>query len=145
MNLKAQLSISFYALVGLMFIVPVLAYMGLVNGQKNFVEYRELARVTNLTARLQSNMPMTRLNIFKYIDSDSPATLNNYTERVDKMRGYLQQAKIEIQQPQRTTKIKEPADLIDQYTNGFDEIVQLIAQRHQVVNQDLDPSGLSMR
>ena len=145
LKLNTQLRVSFYSLIGLMIVVALVAYMGLAKGQKNFVEYRALAKDTNLASGLQANMLNTRLNVLKYLDNDSPATLENYTESVEKMRGDLKRAKIEIQQPLRASKIKESTDLIGQYTIGFDKVVQLIAQRHQVVKQDLDPSGLSMR
>jgi methyl-accepting chemotaxis protein len=145
LKLSTQLNVSFYSLIGLMIIVALVAYMGLVNGQKNFVDYRELAQDTNLASRLQANMLNTRLNVLKYVDSDSPATLENYRKSAEKMRDDLDQAKVEIQQPLRAAKIKESTNLIGRYTVGFDQVVQLIAERHQVVKQDLDSSGLSMR
>ncbi len=145
LKLSTQLRVAFAALLALLVIVVIIAYLGLQQGQSNFVDYRGLARDTNLGGRLQANMLMTRLDVLKYLDEDSPERLESYNERVEELHNYLAEAKKEIQSPKRAPDVKESDVLIEQYIAGFAEVVKLIAQRHRVVSQQLDPSGLNMR
>ena len=144
-KLSTQLNISFYTLLILLTIVAMSGYLGLKQGQGDFVKYRGLAIDTNLAGRLQANMLMTRLNVLKYINDDSADILQNYRERVEKMNVFLTTAKKQIQSPNRALKVAESSKLVDKYEAGFEKVVALIAKRHKVVKEELDPSGLSMR
>lgn len=145
LKLSSQLSLSFMSLIILMIIIALFAYTGLRQGQENFVEYRGLARDTNLAGRLQANMLMTRLNVLKFINDDSPEILDNYRDRLDKMNVFLTEATREIQSPKRVPMITDSVKLVKEYTAGFNKVVVLIAKRHEVVKDQLDPSGLDMR
>lgn len=56
LRLGQQLSISFGAMIGLMVLLASISYYGLSNGYTNFVEYRGLARDSNLAGMVQSNL-----------------------------------------------------------------------------------------
>ena len=141
LKLSTQLRVSFVSLLALLVFVAIVAYVGLQKGQSNFVEYRALAKDTNLAGRKQANMLMTRLNVLKYLDNDNPETLQSYNERVAKLNQFIAEAVKEIQSPKRATDVRETQQLVQQYTAAFTKVVKLIEQRHQVVNQELDPSG----
>ena len=54
---------GFLAIVGLMGVVAAMGYLAQYESAKGFAQYREMARDTNLSARLQANMLMVRMNV----------------------------------------------------------------------------------
>jgi methyl-accepting chemotaxis protein len=145
LSLGNQLNVSFGLILALVLIVSSFSLFRLSAGYENFVEYRGLARDTNLAGRLQANMLEMRLNALRYMQNNDEATLNSYTERLTKMKSFLEKALIEIQEPSRAANVRKSADLVKDYEQAFASVVALIASRHTVVRNDLDPSGLAMR
>jgi methyl-accepting chemotaxis protein len=144
-KLSTQLNTSFAAVLTLLVIISILAYSGLNQGYSNFKDYRGLARDTNLAGRIQANMLMVRLNALKYLKTSTPEVLAEYGERLNKMEGFLDEAKKEIQNPKRASDIRDAIGLVKEYKDGFEEVVKLIALRNEVVTNDLNPSGQEMR
>jgi methyl-accepting chemotaxis protein len=145
LKLSTQLNTSFFAVLTLLIVISVLAYSGLNEGYKNFKDYRELARGTNLAGRIQANMLMVRLNALKYLKTSTPEVLAEYSERLKKMEGFLVEAKNEMKDPQRAKDISDASGLVQDYKKGVEKVVELIAYRNDVVNRELNPSGKNMR
>jgi methyl-accepting chemotaxis protein len=145
LKLSTQLNVAFGAIISLLILLSVFSYIGLKDGYTNFVDYRGLARDTNLSGRVQANMLLVRLNALKYLDNDNAETLKKYEERLSQLENFLTEAEKEIQKPERAKNIKESIVLVKEYKTAFEQVVELIAQRHSVVKKDLDPSGLRMR
>jgi methyl-accepting chemotaxis protein len=145
LKLSVQLNVAFAVILILLSIVSIVAYKGLDSGLNNFKEYRGLARDTNLAGRLQANMLLVRLNALKYLKVSKNDVLNEYHQRFEKMESFLEEARQEIQDPQRAQDVKESIDLVKEYKDGFEEVVELIAHRNEVVDQDLNPIGVEMR
>lgn len=145
MKLKTQLMMAFSIVLVLLIVVSLLSFRGLNNGFNNFVDYRGLARDANLAGRLQANMLLTRLNVVKYIDKNEETALAGYDDRLKKMKGFLETARSEIQNPARAENIKTIAGAVGEYEDGFTAVVAKIKQRHMFVKEQLNPSGLEMR
>ncbi len=145
LKLSVQLNVAFAVILILLSVVSIVAYKGLDSGFNNFKEYRGLARDTNLAGRLQANMLLVRLNALKYLKVSKDDVLSEYHQRFEKMESFLEEAKQEIQNPQRAQNVKESIDLVKEYKNGFEEVVNLIAHRNKIVAADLNPSGVKMR
>jgi len=145
LKLSTQLNASFFSVLTLSIIISILAYTGLNEGYKNFKDYRELARDTNLSGRIQANMLMVRLNALKYLKTSTPEVLAEYNERLKKMEGFLDKAKGEMKDPDRAEIITNASNLVQDYKRGVEGVVSLIAYRNDVVNKELNPSGKNMR
>ncbi len=145
LKLSTQLNASFFSVLTLSVIIAVLAYSGLNEGYKNFKDYRDLARGTNLAGRIQANMLMVRLNALKYLKTSTPEVLAEYNERLKKMEYFLMQAKKEMKDPARAAAIAGASDLVLNYKQGVEKVVSLISYRNDVVNKELNPSGRKMR
>ncbi|WP_371195553.1 methyl-accepting chemotaxis protein [Glaciecola sp. SC05] len=144
-TLKGQLTLSFSSLLILLSIVVVLSVYGLLKSQDSFEEYTELATDTNLAGNLQSNMLLTRLHATAYINQDTPETLALYQERLDNTLRLLDEASQQITSPKRSAKIAEANNLINDYLESFDQVVSLIAQRHELIDGQFIPTGRAMR
>ncbi|PKF60337.1 hypothetical protein CW745_15440 [Psychromonas sp. psych-6C06] len=145
LNLSTQLNVAFAIILVLLSIVSIVAYKGLDNGFNNFKEYRGLARDTNLAGRLQANMLMVRLNALKYLKLPTEQVLDEYHQRFEKMESFLDEAKVEIQNPERAQNVQESTSLVKEYKDGFEEVVKLIAYRNKIVENELNPTGKKMR
>jgi methyl-accepting chemotaxis protein len=145
MKLGAQLPFAFSAILVILVGVSLISINGLDKGFNNFKNYRGLAKDTNLAGRLQANMLMVRLNVLKYIAHDSEKTLSDFEQRKEKMKQFLIQSEKEIQNTTRAENIQQSKVLFSQYEVAFDEVISLIASRHETVNNELNPAGLAMR
>lgn len=145
LKLNTQLQLAFGLMIALLIITSTIAYTGLSKTYDGFVEYRGLAKDTNLAGRVQANMLMMRLSVLGFINTRSEDKINQYNERVDKMNTFLKEAKVEIQEPKRAELVKKVVSEVRTYENGFSSVVDLYKQRNDVVSTELDPAGLAMR
>lgn len=145
LKMSTQLYVAFSLMLLLMVVIALTAYFGLTSGYDNFKLYRGLARDTNLASQLEAEMLKVRLNSFEYLKSDSPKLLAEYDVLIKEVDKLVVESKGEIQNPSRAAKVKEAEALVAQYKAGFSKIVNLIKQRNQIVEQELNVSGLAMR
>jgi methyl-accepting chemotaxis protein len=145
MKLNTQLKISFGMILGLLIITSIIAFTGLSKTYNGFVEYRGLAKDTNLAGRVQANMLTMRLSVISFINTRSEKNIEQFNERHDKMAIFLDQAKVEIQDVNRAKLVSEVVSEVGTYEQGFSDVVELFRQRNEVVSTQLDPNGLAMR
>ncbi|WP_293267841.1 methyl-accepting chemotaxis protein [Neptunomonas sp.] len=145
MKLATQLFSSFGAMLILMSLLATVAYIGLNTGYSNFVEYRGLARDSNLAGRVQANLLIVRLNALKYLKQQSPENVNNFNERLALLQELLIEAREEIQKPTRAHLVKSAIDSINEYEKGFKEVQGYFKHRNDIVEKSLNPNGLEMR
>ena len=145
--MKRQMTIGkkiiggFAAVLALMVGVGATAYVGLNTAADGFTEYRGLARDTNLAGRLQANMLMTRMNVKDFIITGSEKDKQQYAEYYEKMQGFLEEAQVEIQDPQRAEKIDRIDTQHTAYNQAFNEVVAIQAKRDKGVNEGLGVIG----
>lgn len=144
-NLRSLLSMAFGAILSLVVIISVVAYIGLKGEHDSFIEYRGLARDTNLAGRVQANMLMMRLSVLKFINTRSDSAVDTFNNRSSKMIGFLEEAKAEIQEPSRAKLVSEISVEVTEYQEGFKKVTDLYKERNKVVLERLDPAGLQMR
>jgi len=145
MKLNTQLRVSFGLMVLLLVITSSISYVGLEKTYTGFVEYRGLAKDTNLAGRVQANMLMMRLSVLSFINSRSEEKIETFDKRRGKMEEFLQQAQVDIQDPARARLIDEIEEEVDVYKKAFSSVVDLYRDRDSIVLINLDPAGLAMR
>ncbi|REL27620.1 hypothetical protein DXX93_14355 [Thalassotalea euphylliae] len=101
LKLSTQLYTSFGVILLLLTVISLASYFGFTKIHDSFVDYRGLARDTNLAGRVQANMLEMRLAVVNYSNTQSQAAVEQYQQRKDKMTEFLEQATVEIQQPER--------------------------------------------
>ena len=132
------------AILGLLALVGLVAYSAVGTARDGFTDYREMARDTNLTGRLQANMLMVRMNVKDFIITGSYRNLKQYADYYRRMAGFLEEAQQEIQDPSRAALIDTIQSSLVGYVSGFDRIVQLREARDKAVHRILDVKGPAM-
>lgn len=145
LTLKATLNLAFGSLITLLLIISAVSYTGLNAGFKGFTSYRELARDTNLSGRVQANMLSMRLAVLGYINTGDEAKIVEYQQRKAAMDKYLAEATKEINKPERAALIQDILNDIDDYDVSFKSVIDDFNQRNEVVEKQLDPNGIKMR
>ncbi|MGK0411542.1 MAG: methyl-accepting chemotaxis protein [Shewanella psychromarinicola] len=145
MTLSMQIT-GGYALVLLLLItVSVSAYIGLTSAVNGFTSYREMARDSNLAGQIQANMLISELDVKDYLIHPVEKTIKHFNERFDNVEKLVAEAVVEITKSGRAEIVLEIQENLDEYKKGFENIVDLMKLRDEVVLNKLDPSGSKMR
>jgi len=144
LRLGTKITLGFAVVILIFGIVTLIGWRGITSSSEGFTVYRSLARHSNLTGRLQANMLMARMNVKDFIISGSKKDIQQYRERLDKMKRFLAQSQKEIKNKSRAEKIQFIADHIKKYEVGFDEVVKLKAKRNDLLDNTLNKIGPQM-
>ncbi|MFK5925817.1 MAG: MCP four helix bundle domain-containing protein, partial [Desulfuromusa sp.] len=145
MKLAKQIGIGFGIVIVLLLVVSFFAYQGLNKAGNGFTQYRGMARDTNLTGLLQTDMLMVRMNVKDFLITDSKKDYQQYQEYAAQMREYLDEARKEIQNPERAKKVTFIHESVDEYQKDFDQVVEITYKSNDLISNQLDPNGLAMR
>ena len=111
------------------------------NDQDGFMKYRGLARDTNLAGRVQANLLMVRMNDKDFIITGSDKDQQQYAEYWSKVQGFMNEAKQEIQKPERAQLVTSVSKELTEYDKGFKELVSVMDERNKLTSAILDVKG----
>jgi len=140
-SIRCKLALGFGTVLFIMILVAGIGYFAMNSGQEGFMEYRGLARDTNLSGRVQANMLMVRMNVKDFIITNSEKDKQQYNDYWNKVQGFMAEAKREIQQPERAKLVASASKLLTEYNAGFQELVKIQAERNDLVTNTLDKKG----
>lgn len=141
LTMAGKIALGFSSVVGLLLIVGAVAFFQLRGASGGFVDYRHLARDTNLVGRLQANMLMAEDYVKRYQLTSDEAYLTAYENRYSKMKEFLEESKKEILDKKRLDKIKQIDQAVGQYDAGFRKVIQLMNTRNKLLREGLDVIG----
>ena len=141
MKLSAKLMLGFGSVLGLLLVLAAISFWALGNSSEGFSQYRELARDTNLSGRLQANMLMVRMNVKDFILTGSQEDLKQYDNYFSKMRKFLDEAISGIKAPERAGLIAKVDNEVKEYGEYFDKVKQLRVERNHYLNDVLNIAG----
>lgn len=145
LKLSMQISMGYAAVVVLLLVVSITAYIGLTTAVDGFHNYRGLARDANLAGRVQANMLIVRLQAKNYLVSNQQKDIDVFNERLAKLRGFTDEALKEIQKPERAEKVKLVDHELGNYERSFKEAVRNIQIENALLKDVLNIHGLKMR
>ena len=145
MRIKTLISIGFGGLLTLLAIIAVSSGLGLSSASDGFQDYREMADDANLAARLESNMLLVRIASKSYIQTRKPEQAKAFRDAFAALRAELDAADSAIQNPDRREQLALIEREVSRYEQGFNRVQDLMAERDQVVFEQLDPNGLRAR
>jgi len=132
LTLRTKLIGGFVMVLMLLVIISSVGFFALTRSTNGFENYREMARDSNLTSLLQSEMLMVRMNVKDFIITGSEKDEKEYLAHHEKMAALLQTAKKEIQKPERAKKIQFIEQEVDDYHAGFMTITEMKKKRDQI-------------
>ncbi|MBF0187373.1 MAG: methyl-accepting chemotaxis protein [Magnetococcales bacterium] len=145
LKMSTMLGLGFGAMILLLGIIVLSSYFGLTHAVDGFSEYRGLARDTNLAGRLQANMLMVRMNVKDFNITGSQKDIDEYKHYLERMLTFLEEAKGEIQKPERAEKIRFVSESVKTYESAFNSVMAFRVERNTMVNDTLNPKGKAMQ
>lgn len=133
LSIMLKLALGFGAVILLLSISGGTAYYDLSENLESFTEYRGLARDTNLMGRVQANLLMVRMNVKDFLITDSEKDRKEYGKYMELTKGFMSEAKKEIQNPERAELVAEADKLLVNYNTQFQEVENLQVKRNAEV------------
>ncbi|WP_165312953.1 methyl-accepting chemotaxis protein [Vibrio ziniensis] len=145
LKLGKKLGLGFGAVLALLSIVLAIGVIALKNTDDGLMQYRGLARETNLAGNIQASMLMARMNVKDYLLTKNDLDIQEYKEYVNKMHGLLDQAKDRVTNPERIKLAQSVVSSLTTYESTFSQVVELVNQRNDVHDKQLVPNGDAMK
>ena len=130
-------------ILGFLAIVAVVGHLGLSGANGNFKEYRSYARQTAQMGRIQANLLLARLNAKDYLLKNSQEAAEQVRARIAATVALIDEAKSLFQRADALEAMDAAATEIRQYRSSFDEVVQQVVARNELVARmnDLGPKS----
>ncbi|MEZ8783116.1 methyl-accepting chemotaxis protein [Vibrio splendidus] len=145
MSLKKLLSLGFGVILALILVISVVASLRFYQSSHGFNTYRSLALTSVSTGRIQANVLEARLSALKYIKNPVASHASELNKRITTSIQLIDEvldAHIDDLHKNEFLAIEKQ---LKQYSQGFNQVVQLVNTRNNLVKENLDPSGLKMR
>lgn len=141
LSLAKKLMFGFGIVLLLLTAVGLIGYSSLGTASDGFTNYRELARDSNLMARVQANMLMVRMNVKDYILTGSDKDKQQYEDYWKKTNGFMAEAQNEINNPERAILIDKIDGELGKYHDGFEEVIDLNAKQKNLIHEAASITG----
>jgi methyl-accepting chemotaxis protein len=144
MTVGKKIIFGFATVLLILVIVGVVAYRATLTSSNGFTSYREMARDTTLSGRLQANMLMVQMSVKNYFITGSDKDLKQYADYLKKMEGFMDEAQKGINNPERAALIDDADSKVQDYKAGFEKVVAFINEHNKLVTDVLNVDGSLM-
>ncbi len=131
MSLSKKLAMGFGVVLFLLLCISVIAYYALETATHGFIQYRTLARDTNLMGGVQADMLMVRMNVKDFILTGADQDIEEYNSYWKEMDKRLITAQEEIKNPERAALVDSIDSIRVTYNAGFEKLKQFKVALHQ--------------
>lgn len=145
MSLKKLLTLGFGVILALILVISVVASFRFFQSSTGFNTYRALALTSVATGRIQANILEARLAALKYIKDHDPTHISEVDKRVTTAITLIEEVLDSHIDDIHKSEFVAIENQLSEYQQGFKQVIQLVNQRNQLVEQQLDPAGLAMR
>ncbi len=145
LKLGKKLGLGFGIVLLLLSIVLAIGINTLHKTDDGLMEYRSLARETNLAGTVQANMLMVRMNVKGYLITKSSSDIQEYKDYVAKVNESLELAKGRVTDPGRIKIVQSIVASLATYEQTFNQVIDLVNQRNEVHDIRLIPNGDTMK
>ncbi|WP_114784037.1 HAMP domain-containing methyl-accepting chemotaxis protein [Vibrio tetraodonis] len=145
MSLKKLLATGFGLMLGLIFVLAIVSSIRFNQSSDSFGTYRGLALTSVATGRIQANILEGRLSALKYIQTNDTVHIDSLAQRLNIALELIdEQLKTELSKDLEN-EFRSIRSQLEQYLNGFQQVVEYTQDINQLVDQQLKPSGQQMR
>ncbi|OHB53931.1 MAG: hypothetical protein A2Y12_12120 [Planctomycetes bacterium GWF2_42_9] len=141
MTVGKKIVLGFSSVLIILAIVASLSFNALKTAAQGFKTYRETARDNILSAELQADILMSRMNVKEFIISGNEKNkneFNNFAKTIDEL---LKEAKTSMQNKERAANVELIDNRMKNYNEGFAQITVLSAQQDSIFNDTLNVKG----
>ncbi|OIQ51167.1 Methyl-accepting chemotaxis protein I [Pseudodesulfovibrio hydrargyri] len=143
-SIGRKLGIGFGLVLLLTVIVAGAGYRAIRNSEDGFVQYRGLARDSNLAGRVQAHLLMLRMHVMTYLNTGTDASKQQYHEEWNKTRELVAMALSEIRKPERAALVTAIDESLNAYDKGVTDLIAAMDKRNGLVNNVLNVQGARM-
>ncbi len=144
-KIRTQIGLGFVLVLLVSALMVVFALEGLRTGSESFKTYRELARASVLSGRVQANMLSASNAAKSFLSTREDDQLGVFQERFDRARDFALEQQTNIADPTRRELSRELVDDLNNYRAASEEVFGLMRGRDDVLRQTLNPQGKRMR
>ncbi|MFK7892748.1 MAG: PAS domain-containing protein, partial [Granulosicoccus sp.] len=145
LTLRFQIGLSFTVLILLLIISSATGFLGLRSEHNGLVEYRNLAKDTNLSNEVLSELSSIRLLVKDYLFTHNPQKLVEFNERLESIQSYLKMAQSDITDSARGSIVAEIIRLKNEYAQAFMQIVEFVEKENLLYEEELHATRIRMR
>ncbi len=145
MKVGTKIYFGFGAVLLLTVLISLLAINSITDLEKGFNGLDGMVEDENLVRELQSKIALFRIDILKYIGSNTEEDQNKAEASLDKVNELIELSKKEINKPDRAKLVKKISQGAGEYAAGFKEIIGLIDRRNDLVFNTLNIVGPKIR
>ena len=140
-SIKKRLTLGFVVLISLMLLISIIAFKSISTSSKGFIEYRSIARITNITGRIQANMLKLRTSVKNFQVNGDKVYKNEVEEASVVLKTLIEEGIQEITNTDQKTEILEIKKGLNEYLRNFEKIVAFRVERDKSVYDVLDIQG----
>ncbi|MFK7960095.1 MAG: methyl-accepting chemotaxis protein [Phycisphaerales bacterium] len=141
MSIERTLKLGISLLVGLIALLAIGQIVGLRATGHSVDNLAEIAIDSNAGADLTKSMLMVRMNVKDYLLVNDAKELQEYDEWKTEMESWLAVCDERFQNPTRREYLAEINSKFHEYEETFDEVVDVIKRRNQLIYGTLDVVG----
>ena len=141
LSFSKKLYLSFSIILVLLLLVGITAFLSITHSSEGLSHYRSLAAANNAISDVQANMLMARMNVKNYLITSSEKDKQEFDAYWQKTREALTQAEQTISDEQRHQSIQHVAELLTEYGQSFEQVVELKSKENKLVDEVLNVNG----
>ncbi|QKF67882.1 MCP-domain signal transduction protein [Arcobacter venerupis] len=141
LTIRIKLILSFSVIIGLIVLLAVYSIYATNKSSDGFTEYRGIAKSSVLASRVQANMLMMRLSVLNYINNQSSADLEKFSDYLDNSKSFINEAKSDIKDTNNNLLLKNMDSSLDTYKESFLQVVELMKKRDNILTNNLNVNG----
>jgi signal transduction histidine kinase/DNA-binding response OmpR family regulator/HPt (histidine-containing phosphotransfer) domain-containing protein/HAMP domain-containing protein len=145
LSIGSKIALGFTAVLSLMLLIVGFAITNLQSGSSDFKSYREFARESVLSGRVQANMLMATRAAGSFLKTRDEAYYEVYRNRIAQAKQFSVEQQEAMDNPKRKALSIELVSKLDQYRIVSEQVFKLMRERDVILNQRLDSQGVKMR
>lgn len=132
-SIKKKILYGFGAVLILLTVVSILSFTTISTASSGFEEYRSTAINTNIVGRVQSNLLTARLDGKNFIQTSNVRFADEFAINFALTEKFAKEAYDKISDPKRKEMMGKVVKNLDDYENGFNQVVELVQTRNDLV------------
>lgn len=145
LSIAGQIFSGFGVVIAIAVISGAIAIFSMIKFESSYAVFEDMAGDALLASEINADMAKALLNARKYLTSRDDADLLTSRDFIRQVREGAAIAVEEIKAPYRAERVALVVEGIERFSTGIDRVVELYAERDELVNNTLDKIGPEIR
>ncbi|WP_432663500.1 response regulator [Wukongibacter baidiensis] len=136
-KLGTKIFIGFGSLIIILLLTILFGYFGLRNNSTDFSYYRKISKNDVLAGKIQATLLDSQIHFKSFIATGDRSEQKQFEEEFKKVENLINEARANIEDPERQEKIEQILDYAIEYRKGFSQISDYQDKRDKLLNDYL--------